>query len=160
MNSDNIKTQIVVKEQKISVLRISDFNTSGLEGSDTGKKGSSWSRLTMDSGSANSNIGAQGSYGIGKSAPFACSSLRTVFYSSLDRFGKKSTIGVARLVSYKENASEDSWTTGERHWTHKQGIAIPELATIDKDFDRKVTGTDIYIMGMYQEKVLSLLIKL
>lgn len=136
----------------ISVLKISDFNTVGLEGSNSGKKGTSWSRLTMDCGSANSNSGAQGSFGIGKSAPFACSALRTVFYSSLDKAGIKSTIGVARLVSYKENDYEDSWTTGELHWTNRQGMAVPELLNIDNEPPRTQSGTDIYIMGMCEEK--------
>lgn len=63
----------------LNVLRISDFNTKGLEGADTGDYKSSWGRLVKCNGASNQNSTAGGSYGIGKSASFLCSDLRTVF---------------------------------------------------------------------------------
>lgn len=102
------------------VLRVSDFNTVGLQGAETGEKGSNWSRLVKEKGSSNKNKTAQGSFGIGKSAPFACSDFRTVFYSSLyekeDGERVESNIGVARLISFKNDAFKtemnEGWTTG------------------------------------------------
>ena len=140
--------------KEVNILRISDFNTCGLLGADTGKRGSIWSRLVKELGTANSNQGAQGSFGIGKSAPFTCSALRTIFYSSLDKNGIKSNIGVARLVSYLENNSdENSLATGELYWSdNAKCLAIQELSNIDKSFIRTQSGTDIFIMGLRQEK--------
>lgn len=140
----------------IRVLRISDFNTIGLQGAETGEKGSNWSRLVKEKGSSNKNETAQGSFGIGKAAPFACSDLRTVFYSSL--YEKEngdtiaSNIGVARLISFKDeqfkNFQNDGWTTGMGFYSDNDKLnAILQSADFDPKFQRNETGTDIYIMG-------------
>ena len=71
-----------------------------MKGSDTCEKGTNWSRLVKENGSSNKGQSSGGSFGIGKSATFACSDLRTVFYSSLDVKGLRSNFGVAKLVSF------------------------------------------------------------
>ena len=54
------------------ILRISDFNTSGLLGSKE-EINTDWTNLTKSSGASDKKGTAGGSYGIGKYAPFACS---------------------------------------------------------------------------------------
>jgi hypothetical protein len=71
----------------IPVFSISDFNTCGLEGDYDHTvepfKGDKWYALIKGSGlSQKSTDGALGSFGHGSKAPFAASSLRTVFYYS------------------------------------------------------------------------------
>lgn len=66
----------------IKCLRISDFNTSGLTGS-RDEYNSPWCNLTKSSGTSNKSGSNGGSFGIGKFAPFACSSLRTVFIAPM-----------------------------------------------------------------------------
>ncbi len=66
------------------ILRISDFNTTGLTGSNK-KYNSPWQNLVKASGVSDKAGSAGGSFGIGKSAPYACSNFRTVFYSTLDK---------------------------------------------------------------------------
>lgn len=138
------------------VLRVSDFNTVGLQGAETGEKGSNWSRLVKEKGSSNKNKTAQGSFGIGKSAPFACSDFRTVFYSSLyekeDGERVESNIGVARLISFKNDAfkteTNEGWTTGMGFYSDNDQLkAILKRADFDPSFNRTTSGTDIYIMG-------------
>ena len=97
------KADETLNQEYVNVLRISDYNTKGLEGSDTCEKGSNWSRLVKENGSSNKGQSSGGSFGIGKSATFACSDLRTVFYSSLDIQGLASNFGVARLVSFNDS---------------------------------------------------------
>ena len=58
----------VLAAATVPVLRISDFNTVGLGGSDTCEKGTNWSRLVKESGSSNKDTNSGGSFGIGKSA--------------------------------------------------------------------------------------------
>lgn len=143
-NADDLMSQ-----STINVLRISDHNTIGLEGTDTCAKGTGWSRLVKENGSLNKGQSSGGSFGIGKSATFACSDLRIVFYSSLDKKGFKSNFGVAKLVSY--NDEKMGWTTGIGYYSENEKFtAIPELATFDKNYIREDTGTDIYILGMHQ----------
>lgn len=139
----------ILKKPTINVLRISDHKTIGLEGSDTCEKGTSWSRLVKESGSSNKGQSSGGSFGIGKAAAFACSDLRTVFYSSLDSKGCKSNFGVAKLVSFFDEKL-DGWTTGVGYYSENTNfVAIPEIASFDEMYTRTDSGTDIYIMGMH-----------
>lgn len=138
----------LLSQKIVPVMRISDYNTIGLEGSDTCEKGSAWSRLVKESGSSNKGKSSGGSFGIGKSSAFACSDLRTVFYSSIDKKnGLKSNFGVARLVSFEDESM--GWTTGIGYYSEDDNfIAIPELAQIDDSYKRETSGTDIFIVGM------------
>lgn len=141
----------LMSEPAIDVLRISDHNTIGLEGSDTCEKGTSWSRLVKENGSSNKGQSSGGSFGIGKSAAFACSDIRTIFYSSLDAEQLKSNFGVAKLVSYQDDAM--NWTTGVGYYSDDERfVAIPELAEFDKKYKREDSGTDIYILGMHKSE--------
>ena len=54
---------------KISFLRISDFNTTGLRGSNK-STGGDWDNLINSSGSSEKSESKGGSFGIGKNAPF------------------------------------------------------------------------------------------
>lgn len=145
------KADDILSKEYIDVLRISDHNTRGLEGSDTCKKGTNWSRLVKENGSSNKGQSSGGSFGIGKSATFACSDLRTVFYSSLDVNGVKSNFGVARLISF--NDEKIGWTTGVGYYSEDERfVAIPGLINFDPKYNRTDTGTDIYILGMFQNE--------
>ncbi len=140
----------IISAPVIRVLRVSDHNTIGLEGTDTCKKGTSWSRLVKESGSSNKEQGSGGSFGIGKSAAFACSDLRTVFYSSKDYKGLCSNFGVAQLISF-EDPELQSWTTGIGYYSEdKRFAAIKELAAFDKNYIRQDSGTDVYIFGIHE----------
>lgn len=143
------KTAIDCFGKSLKVLRISDFNTKGLEGADTGDYKSSWGRLVKCNGASNQNSTAGGSYGIGKAVSFLCSDLRTVFYSSLDEHGIASTIGVSRLISFKDPENEDRMTMGTGFFSKSERIdAILSLPPFEQDYIRNQSGTDIYIMGM------------
>lgn len=131
----------------IHVLRVSDHNTIGLRGAQDGKKGSDWSRLVKEHGSSNKHDESGGSFGIGKSAAFACSQLRTVVYNSLDEEGVESHIGVARLISFE--AEKDSWTTGTGYYSlDDKFLATLQNISFDPYYARRDSGTDIYIFGV------------
>jgi hypothetical protein len=70
----------------ISVLKISDFGTTGLTGDDLDEKGR-WFALAKSQGVSNKGNTAGGSFGIGKSSPFAASRFRTVFYGTKTEAG-------------------------------------------------------------------------
>lgn len=138
----------ILSKDVVSILRISDYNTIGLEGSDTCAKGTSWSRLVKENGSSNKGQNSGGSFGIGKAAAFACSDLRTVFYSSKDKNSIVSNFGVAKLVSFEDD--QIGWTTGVGYYSESnEFVAIPELADFDKQYVRNTSGTDVYIVGMH-----------
>lgn len=117
----------VFNQDFIDVLRISDFNTTGLTGSDKDYN-SAWQNLVKSSGVSNKGGTSGGSFGIGKSAPFACSDLRTVFYSTIDNQGLKAFQGIARLVSFKKKKfiGDDPTTTGIGYYGVKEKIVLSE----------------------------------
>ncbi|MHB8065879.1 MAG: hypothetical protein ACYDG2_25235 [Ruminiclostridium sp.] len=96
-----LKSCDVIHRENVCVLRISDFNTIGLRGSDKEYEITPWQSLVKASGVSDKDGAAGGSYGIGKSAPFACSDLRTLFYSTYDIDDITATQGVSRLVSFE-----------------------------------------------------------
>lgn len=136
----------IMEQPEIQFLRISDFNTKGLEGAGNGELGSPWSSLIREAGSSNKGDSSGGSFGIGKSAPFANSKLRTLFYESLDSTNYKSHIGVANIMSFEK---EPGLTTiGSGYYTNDENSkAIPGFLNLDPNYERTETGTDIYIAG-------------
>ena len=141
-----------LKRDKLRILRISDYNTTGLTGSDTCKKGSVWSRLVKESGSSNKDNSSGGSFGIGKSAAFACSDLRTLFYSSLDKDGLESNFGVTKLISFRDQ-EVGGYTTGTGYYSEDEHFtAMHEMANFDTSYHRNSSGTDIYVMGAHLTK--------
>ncbi len=142
----------VCNSNKIRVLRISDFNTTGLPGSNEFKS-SPWQNLVKSSGVSDKNGTSGGSYGIGKSAPFACSELRTVFYNTLDIDNIRAYQGVANLVSFKYRNKvfkQGEVTQGTGYFGNKSdNSAVHASFTID-GFNRKECGTDIYVLGFIQ----------
>ncbi|WP_304180470.1 hypothetical protein [Leptotrichia trevisanii] len=145
-----------IEKGKITVLRISDFNTTGLLGSkSTSTKITPWLSLIKSSGISNKTGMSGGSYGIGKSAPFACSELRTIFYTTYDTEGVLATQGVERLISFLiENDENDKFTQGIGYYGYTdKNTPIFEGIVLDENFRRKgQTGTDLYIIGFLENK--------
>ncbi len=112
---DGIK--MLASRKKISCLKVSDYNTTGLRGGEDDPEGQ-WCAITKGSGSSvHKDITAGGSYGIGKSAPFAASDLHTVFYYT-NYFDKKSgrlcerAQGKAILMSHDNAQGKQAQGTG------------------------------------------------
>lgn len=144
------------ESDRIPMLRISDFNTTGLTGSDK-EYNSPWQNLVKASGVSSKGGSSGGSFGIGKSAPFACSDFRTVFYSTLDNKGLKAFQGVARLVSFRQKnflgLDSDSMTAGMGFYGEtRKNAAIPECISLDRKFRRRTSGTDVFIAAFSEGK--------
>lgn len=132
------------KAKKLSILKISDFNTKGLSGNDEDVNGN-WYRLVRATGTSSPKGVAGGSFGIGKGAPFAASDLRTVFYSSMDEDANRVFQGVAHLVSHHDDDKDVLQGVGfygiNGYKAVRSNDLIPEL------FRRSEIGTDIFIIG-------------
>lgn len=128
---------------KISCLRISDFNTTGLTGSNQTTH-SPWLDLTKNAGVSDKDEGSAGSKGKGKFASFICSNLYTVFYSTFANDGLKASCGISRITGYKKE--DNSITLGEGYYDDEFN-PIKECLNLDNSFKRDNHGTDIYIIG-------------
>lgn len=136
----------VMHKPTITCLRISDFNTSGLVGSRE-EYNSPWCNLTKSSGASDKSGSNGGSFGIGKFAPYACSSLRTVFYSTSDKEGVCASQGVSRLTSFKNKKNEITQGTG--FYGNDKNSPMYKQYSLDPVYSRNAedSGTDIYIVA-------------
>lgn len=149
---DNSKTQkffskakAILEAENIYFLKISDYNTRGLTGSYK-ERGTDWYKLTKSVGASDKGGGQDGSFGIGKHAPYACSALRTVFYGTKDVEGNSAFQGVCKLVSHLNNDGFATQGTGFFGETNKLK-PLHEFDLVDRFFDRKHHGTDVFIAG-------------
>ena len=101
----------VISNDDCNILRISDFNTTGLTGSRE-ELNTDWTNLTKSSGASDKKGTAGGSYGIGKFAPFTCSEFSTVFYSTYDVNEEEAYQGVSRIVTFRRNDGETTQGIG------------------------------------------------
>ena len=147
------KSREIAKSDKITFLRISDFNTTGLRGSDK-IANSEWHNLVKSTGSSNKGGTTGGSYGIGKFATFVCSQLRTVFYSTQDIDGHAAFQGVSKLVSYNLDNPEDPSleSQGTGYYGEEQRLSpIKSCISLEPGYTRQIPGTDIYVAGYKEE---------
>lgn len=138
----------------IDVLRISDFGTTGLSGTDAEETGR-WFALVKSQGVSNKEDTAAGSFGIGKSSPFAASHFRTVFYGTRLEDGSTAFQGVCRLVTHRNEDGKLTQGTGyvgqfdpvggddgePIFRAERSEHRIPGL------FNRSKAGTDIWVVG-------------
>lgn len=145
-----------LKEEKIPILIASDYNTKGLDGSRSKKKKSSWEALTNSDGiSVKTSENSAGSYGIGKNAPFACSTLSMVFYNTLADKNENAFVGVARLATLFDKEGRETHRVGKyqnnddakERWNPIYGDDKCEFRDC---FNRTERGTDVIIVGFSQ----------
>ncbi len=142
----------LLENDNLLCLRISDFNTSGLTGSDR-EIDSKWDRLVKSEGFSDNSETSGGSFGIGKNAAFACSKLHTVFYSTLDEEGLIASQGVSKLSSCElddGNITQGTGYFGEiTNLTNSISLDnMKQQLFLDPSFiERNEPGTDIYIIG-------------
>ncbi len=136
-----------IENSECSIMRISDFNTSGLLGSKE-EINTDWTNLTKSSGASDKKGTAGGSYGIGKYAPFACSDFATVFYSTYDMEGQSAFQGVSRLVTFRRQ-SDNETTQGIGYYGEEYNTPVFNQLMLDKQFyrDKDNYGTDIFVCG-------------
>jgi hypothetical protein len=103
-----------LKKPTVSVLVASDYNTKGLCGNHSLTNiATPWEALTgADGMSVKADDNSGGSFGIGKNAPFACSSLSMVFYNTWDVENYKAFVGVGRVATLLNEAGKPTQRVG------------------------------------------------
>lgn len=141
------------KRGSYNVLQISDYNTKGLAGSNK-TYGTPWSNLVRISGNSNKGPGAQGSFGIGKYAPFVFSKIRAIVYSTKDLEGNVAVQGKSILSGhiYNGNTRTPFGYYGKKsnkeieNVLHDDSAAIMNINDIPNEFVRNEIGTSIFIL--------------
>jgi hypothetical protein len=139
-----------INKEKIECLRISDSYTRGLVGVSSNEQ-KSFYLLTKGSGLTNKIGSSGGSKGIGKYASFVASSFNTVFYSTFSVENEMGYIGICKLCSTTmPNTDERTQGIGYYGLNEKNEPILTQLK-LDKNFERTIPGTDIYILGFKKE---------
>lgn len=135
----------LLAQDRIPVLKISDYNTTGLSGSNK-KHGSDWFNLIKSVGVSDKSPSEGGSFGIGKHAPFACSALRMVFYQTMDLDGNWAYQGVSKLVTHPNKENNPTQGTGY-YGVVRDNSPITQGEPLFGQEPRTDPGTDVYVVG-------------
>ncbi|ATP92628.1 hypothetical protein RMT88_17660 [Bacillus altitudinis] len=140
----------IIEQDEIYFMKVSDFNTVGLSGSDQ-LRNTNWHRLIKVVGESEKEATSGGAFGIGKHAPFVCSDLKVVFYATQDIDGKQAFQGVAKLITFTDQDKEPCQATG--FYGEKDKIQpIKNMSDVEDIFVRNETGTDLFVAGFdYRE---------
>lgn len=140
----------LLKKDKIRVLRISDFNTTGLTG--IHGKSTPWKNLVKNRFVSDKNSYSGGSFGIGKDAAFACSELRTIFYNTYNIENEKAFQGAVKLPSFQDkDINYDGFGFFSLDDGTKKSDPILDCISLDPTFKRIEYGMDKYIIGFNDE---------
>lgn len=136
---------------KIPILKISDYYTHGLRGVKE-LKGTDWSGLVREKGATNKSEGQGGSHGVGKFAPYSFSSLRTILYSTMNTDGETAFQGKTILTSFME----------DEIIYHNVGVfglsgdpkksPVFDLSSVPDVFKRERPGTDVIVVGFEKDE--------
>ncbi|MGA2323940.1 MAG: hypothetical protein ABSG22_08850 [Sedimentisphaerales bacterium] len=138
----------LLKQDKIPMLKVSDYGTTGLTGDDS-ERTSRWYGLVRSRGVCNKIGGEGGSFGIGKSAALAASALRTVYYFT--KTPKNIAFqGVSRLVTHLDGYNKKTQANGyialyDSKNSEYYSLRDKDVKNIPTYFLRDKIGTDIYI---------------
>lgn len=143
---------LVLQNGGIKTLRITDSNTTGAD--DIPRKGnapSKWESLTKSTGlSVKDQPDAAGSFGLGKHAPFALTSLRTILYSTAweaDGKLRRRFQGKTILVSHEDSKAI------KRRKTGYLGDGYEALSDdgVPEDFRLNEPGLSLFLPGYEPE---------
>jgi hypothetical protein len=143
-----------MKKLKVSCLKISDFNTKGMPYIPDDTESPFYAFLRATGVSAKMISGTGGSFGFGKGAYFALSPIKTVIVSSRDE-NNVYFEGATRLTTHKND--NDEKLTAYGFYDNNNGNPTQVELNIPEIFRRNETGTDISVVGLWEEEHRNLL---
>ena len=155
------KAKKEMQEEYINILKISDYNTTGLNGIDT-RDESAWYSLVRSTGNSPKTGTSGGSYGSGKHAPFVFSDFRTIFYGTYVEGEGYAFQGKSILCAHERDGE---LKTNVGYYGNVEGITCTPIRNpleLDEYYRRYEPGTDVYIVGAnmkenwYEEIMLSI----
>jgi hypothetical protein len=151
----------LLSQKKISVLKISDFNTKGIKG--PCDHGTPYFAFMKASGeSVKPTIDAGGSFGIGKNAPYAVSELRTLFVSTAFKndSGQTEQYIQAKSVLMSHKNGKDTHR-GQGYWGITENcLPVTDASLVPEWLKRPISpetgevelGTTLYVLAFTKPK--------
>lgn len=154
------QAQEPLRHDTVPVLVMGDYGTTGLVGSEDNT--GFWSALVNTEGvSGKQDESSGGSFGIGKNAPFAYTSLNLVFYNTFATDGARALQGVTHLVTTqleRDGKPVKASDTGKflcmlDDYDYRPIQPGDECSLFDSDlFNRNEYGTDVAVFGFKTEQ--------
>lgn len=135
---------------KVPVLKISDYNTTGLRGVQE-ETGSNWTGLVRERSATNKSNASSGAFGVGKFAPYNFTSVRTVLYSTKTIDDEYAFQGKAILTTFKENGKIKQNIGLFADKDSENYDAVFDENNVAPVFRRLEPGTDIFVIGFEKE---------
>ena len=145
------KSDQLISQDSVYVLKISDYNTTGLDGV-LKLRGTGWSGLVREKYACNKGHGKGGSHGVGKFAPYSFSALRTVLYTTKNLAGETAFQGKTVLTSFEENGQvfHNIGVFGDKN--SPSCPPIMDMNDIPVSFRRERVGTDVIVVGFERDE--------
>ena len=143
----------MARQQRIYVLRVSDYGTTGVPGGDEDMN-EPWFGLVRSRGvSIKSDEASAGAFGIGKDAPLAASAFRTVLYSTRTDDDDIAVQGISRLASHRNGGdlTQGSGFIGDFDQRTRKHLALRDPSDVPRRFLRNEPGLDVWIVGFRYE---------
>lgn len=137
------------KRVNIKCLKISDFNTRGMT-LNINTDSPFYAFLRSSGVNAKTNQGSGGSFGFGKGAYFGLSPIKTLIVSTKDENKKYFFEGATRLTTHLDSKKNKLSAYG--FYDNNNGNPTNELKDIPEIFQRKEIGTDINIIGLWDDE--------
>jgi len=140
----------------ISCLRISDFNTIGMDYEYGNQESPFYSFIRAQGKSSKRGSSSGGSFGFGKGAYFNLSAINTVLASTKTKNGNYFFEGTTRLTTHRDSEGRKLSAFGQYNNGDKKNsetLPVSEKNEIPEDFIRKEVGTDFIIVGRKEEQL-------
>lgn len=145
---DNYKPMLSILDpslSEISYVRVSDFNTKGMNYDENDTNSSFYAFVRSAGVSAKENAAAGGSFGFGKAAYFQMSPISTIIVSTRTEDDKTFFEGISSLCTHTFRGDK-KMAVG--YYDNSNGKPIAEETEIPPVFRRAEPGTDVNILGM------------
>ena len=136
---------------EIPVLKISDYNTTGMTFDQDDPDSTFKSFLRIEGNSSKNDSGSGGSFGFGKAAYFSLSPFRTIIVSTKNINGEVVFEGATVLATHK-NPDTNEKLTAYGYYNCEGDKPVTDPVQVPEFFRRDETGTDIYIIGLWDDK--------
>ena len=137
-----------LNQPKVSVLSIADYNTTGMDG--PCEPGNPFYNYVKAVGQSGGSTARAGSHGLGKGAPLACSTLRSIIVATKWK-GKKGVEGLlqgrAVLMSFRKG---QKIYKGTGYWGDEQGYQAVAPDAVPEKYQwliRDSIGTTVHLLG-------------
>lgn len=137
------------KRLNLSCMRISDYNTVGMSYDESDTKSPFYAFLRAGGVSAKSQ-GSGGSFGFGKGAYYTLSPIKTIIVSTRANSGDVFFEGSTILTTHKNETGEKLTAYG--YYDNNDGEPTSEEVKIPDIFRREEKGTDVNIIGLWDER--------